>query len=179
MKSTPHPPAQAAGEVHFGRILAIDYGRKRLGLAISDELGVTSRPLATLARSNRRDDLRRLRLLAREHDVRRIVVGLPLRLDGTAGEMAAEATSFAARLMKHLRLPVDLADERLTSWEAAAHKIAANGKRGNRGANAKPSARVPRDDIAAAIILRDYLSAPPEPRRRAPRPRSPRVRAKI
>ena len=150
MKSTPHPPAQAAREVHRGRILAIDYGRKRLGLAISDELGVTSRPLATLARSNRRDDLRRLRLLARECNVSRIVVGLPLSLDGTAGEMAAEVTSFAARLTRHLGLPVDLADERLTSWDAENERLATGSSKG-------------RDSIAAAIILRDFLANPPQP----------------
>src|SRR5271169_6413348 len=93
-----------------GRILAIDYGRKRFGLAVSDEAGVTARPLATLARTNRRDDLRRLRLVAREHLVRQIVVGLPLRLDGTTGEMAEEAKRFATRLARHLGLTVEMMD---------------------------------------------------------------------
>jgi putative Holliday junction resolvase len=137
-----------------GRILAIDYGRKRFGLAISDEAGVTARPLATLTRTNRRDDLRRLRLVAREHDVRQIVVGLPLRLDGTIGEMAEEAKRFATRLAQHLGLTVEMMDERLTSWEAG--QIPVSGK--SRGTAKK----VTRDHVAAAVILRDYLAAQSE-----------------
>jgi len=74
--------------------------------------------LLTLERVNRNEDMRRLRALAREHSVRQIVVGLPLRLDGTRGEIAEEATRFAARLTKQLGVPVDMIDERLTSWEA-------------------------------------------------------------
>jgi putative holliday junction resolvase len=136
-----------------GRILAIDYGRKRFGLAISDEARMTSRPLATLARTNRRDDLRRMRLLAREHEVRFIVVGLPLRLDGTTGEMAEEAKRFATRLAQHLGLPVEMMDERLTSWEAG--QITVNNKVRSSRENKKPA----RDHVAAAVILRDYLAA--------------------
>lgn len=147
-----------------GRILAIDYGRKRVGLALSDELGLTSRPLTTLARTNRRDDLRRIRLLVREHQVRAIVVGLPLRLDGTTGEMALEVQRFATRLTKELGLPVEMMDERLTSWEAGEIPLAGNRGRtaapagkANRNA-AKSEEKVPRDDVAAALILRDYLA---------------------
>src|SRR5579864_437160 len=111
------PPASAKSPApdstpSSGRIMAIDYGRKRLGLALSDELGLTSQPLTTLPRTNRRDDLRRLRLLARENKVRQIVVGLPLRLDGTAGEMAEEVKRFATRITKELGLPVKMFDER-------------------------------------------------------------------
>jgi putative Holliday junction resolvase len=145
------------------RVLAIDYGRRRLGLAISDELGVTSRPLSTFARTNRRDDLRRLRLLTREHGVRCIVVGLPLHLDGAESEMAAEATRFAARLAQHLSLPVEMADERLTSWEAAQH---APTKSRAHGEQRKSGKRAPQDAVAAAIILREYLAARPVARKR-------------
>src|SRR5579864_2452495 len=99
-------------------ILAIDYGQKRLGLALSDECGVTSRPYATWTRTNRRRDLARLRELVRQQGVRRIVVGLPLYLDGTPSEMSKEARSFAARVEKALGLPVEMMDERLSSWEA-------------------------------------------------------------
>jgi len=83
-------------------ILAIDYGRARIGLAIAGLDAQLPRPLLTLERVNRNEDMRRLRELAREHSVRQIVVGLPLRLDGTRGEMAEEATRFAARLTKQL-----------------------------------------------------------------------------
>jgi len=88
-----------------GRILAIDYGRRRIGLALSDRLAVLPRPLATLVRTNRRNDLRRLREIVRENDVRRIIVGHPVHLDGTAGEMADEARRFAARIEKQVGFP--------------------------------------------------------------------------
>jgi putative Holliday junction resolvase len=164
MTTALHSPSPAGHSTTSGRVLAIDYGRKRFGLAISDELGVTSRPLETLARTNRRDDLRRIRLLTRENGVRCIVVGLPLRLDGAAGEMASEATRFAARLAQHLGLPVEMADERLTSWEAAEHAHSNARKIVKQG---KPGKRATRDDIAAAIILRDYLASRPHAHKRA------------
>jgi putative Holliday junction resolvase len=139
-----------------GRVLAIDYGRRRIGLALSDERRMTARPLATLERTNRRNDLRRLRELARRHEVRQIVVGWPLHLDGAAGEMAEEAARFARRIEKELGLPVELVDERLTSWaaqDAARERRRSGGKRG---------ASV--DALAAALILEDYLEGP-SPRR--------------
>jgi putative holliday junction resolvase len=145
--SSSHPASHSSG-----RILAIDYGRKRFGLALSDELRMTAQPLTTVARTNRRDDLRRLRLLAREHQVRCIVVGLPLRLDGDESEMAAEARSFAKRLRQHLGLSVEMMDERLTSWDAAQQGAAKRARSGKQVGSSH-------DDVAAAIILRDYLAA--------------------
>lgn len=130
--------------------MALDYGQKRIGLAISDELLLTARPLATLVRRNRRDDLRRLRELARAEGVARIIVGHPLNLDGTAGSMAAEAARFALRLQKELGLPVELADERLSTWEAA-RTLKETRSRGKSPAKA--------DDVAAAVILRQYLQS--------------------
>src|SRR5215813_14226209 len=95
-------------------ILAVDYGRVRIGLAIADAEARMARPLATLERVNRNEDMRRLRELARDNGVKQIIVGLPLRLDGTRGEMAEEAERFAARAAKQLAVPVELVDERLT-----------------------------------------------------------------
>jgi len=132
-----------------GRILAIDYGQKRIGLAISDEMDLTAQPLQTLERTNRRNDMRRLREIARRNGVRRIVVGHPVHLDGTESEMAAEAARFATRLGKELGLPVELADERLSSWEAG-QVLAEAGKKKNVGDAV--------DHVAAAVILRDYLA---------------------
>lgn len=132
-----------------GRILAVDYGRRRIGLALSDELRMTVRPLEILEHTNRRHDLRRLREIARQHAVGLILVGHPLYLEGTAGEMATEAERFARRLARELGIPVYLADERLTSWEA--RKVA-------RSFGQAPDSKHDHDDIAAAIILRDYLS---------------------
>ena len=151
----------AADSSATGVILAIDYGKKRLGLALSDELRVTCRPSATWARINRRRDLARLREFARENKVRLIVVGCPLHMDGTASEMSEEARSFATRVRKALGLPVEMMDERLSSWEARAMVVAeATGKRISRGtsAAAAPPRKPPVDDVAAAIILRDYLN---------------------
>jgi putative Holliday junction resolvase len=142
-----------------GRILAIDYGRKRIGLAISDELGLTAQPLATIVRINRRNDLRRLRLIAREHQVRCVVVGLPLHLDGRTSEMALEVKRFAVRLEKELGLRVELADERLTSWEAAQTQSPTRPRRPDKkSGNRSASKAATHDDVAAAIILRDYLA---------------------
>ena len=123
-------------------------------MALSDALGLTSQPLATLARTNRRNDVRRLREIARRHEVRRIVVGRPLHLDGSASEMGVEAARFAAHIGKQLSLPVELVDERLSSWEAK--QILSAGE----AASAKLRGEEKVDQIAAAVILRDYLERP-------------------
>lgn len=131
------------------RILAIDYGRKRIGLALSDELRLTAQPLATMAHTNRRHDVRRLRDICRDHGVAHIIVGHPVHMSGEAGEMAGETARFAARLKKELGVDVELVDERLTTWDA--EQVIADTKPGSR--------RKPRmvDDVAAAVLLRDYL----------------------
>lgn len=130
------------------RILAIDYGRKRIGLALSDELQVTAQPLLTLVRTNRRNDLRRLREICREHGVARILLGHPLHLTGETGEMADEAAQYAAALQKELGIEVTLADERLTTWEA--QLIVAQS-----APNRRKKSSI--DDVAAAVLLREYL----------------------
>jgi len=147
MKSSVCKPSAPRPTELPGRILAIDYGRRRIGLALSDELRMTAQPFATLQRTNRRNDIRRLRDIARKNEVRGIVVGHPVRLDGSEGEMAEEAERFAARLRKELGLPVELMDERLSSWEA--EQVIAKPT-----SSKKKSAL---DHIAAAVILRDYL----------------------
>ena len=161
MEASLRPSILAAPPPATGVILAIDYGRKRLGLALSDENGVTSRPYATWTRINRRRDLSRLRELVHQERIRRIVVGLPLRLDGAPSEMSEEAKSFAARVHKALGLPVEMMDERLSSWEAHEMLAATNSKerlRRGSSAHSRSSLKKPSiDDIAAAIILRDYL----------------------
>jgi putative holliday junction resolvase len=129
-------------------VLAIDYGRRRFGLALSDVLGLTARPLAVFQRTNRRNDITRLRDLCRRHEVGRIVVGWPVRLDGTPGDMAKEAAAFAERLRKQLGRHVDLVDERLSSWEAEQQLHEWGVIRLGQSV----------DDLAAAIILRDYLA---------------------
>ena len=141
-------------------ILAVDYGRVRIGLAIATAEARLARPLATLERVNRNEDMRRLRELALEHDVKQIVVGLPLLLDGTRGEMAEEAERFARRARKQIGLPVAMVDERLTSWEAErlleeeyGKKYRDQNEKRKRLDNEKPTV----DSVAAAVILREYL----------------------
>jgi putative Holliday junction resolvase len=141
---------RAATEVKPNRILAVDYGRKRIGLALSDELGLTAQPLATLVRTNRRDNLRRLRDICIRQGVARIVVGHPVHMNGEAGEMANEAARFANRLKKETGIDVELLDERLTSWEAG-QMIA------ERGPSRSARKGRPLDDVAAALLLREYL----------------------
>jgi putative Holliday junction resolvase len=150
-----HKIAKSAGSV-----LAVDYGRARIGLAIADPETQLPRPLLTLERVNRNEDMRRLRELAREYGVRQIVVGLPLRLDGTRGEMAEEATRFAARLRKQLGLRVDMLDERLTSWEAERLLEEQSGRvlHDTRHRKKEPKAGgTSVDAVAAAVILKEYL----------------------
>jgi putative Holliday junction resolvase len=149
LRSIHRDSSAASPESRPCRILAIDYGRKRIGLAVSDELQLTAQPLLVLKRANRRDDLRRLRDICRREGVARILVGHPLHITGEAGEMAEEAARFAARLRKELGIEVDLVDERLTSWEAA-QMVAESGSATHRKASSL-------DDVAAAIFLRDYL----------------------
>ena len=147
-----------------GRILAVDYGRARMGLAIAETSAGVPRPLGVLVRINRNEDMRRLRELAREHAVKQIVVGLPLRLDGTRGEMAEEAERFAQRVRKQIGVPVEMVDERLTSWEAERLLEEQTGRvrreiieHGEKRGRKKEVSRQSVDAMAAAVILREYL----------------------
>jgi putative pre-16S rRNA nuclease len=144
------------------RILALDYGRARIGVALADIAVGLAQPLCTLERINRNEDMRRLRELARDNGVKQIVVGLPLRLDGTRGDMAEEVEGFAQRLRKQIGLPVEMVDERLTSWEAERLLEEIQGRVLRAPAipgrpAKKDSGRVGVDAVAAAVILKEYL----------------------
>jgi putative pre-16S rRNA nuclease len=151
------------------KILALDYGRTKIGIALADVQARIAAPFATLARINRNEDMRRLREMARHEKVQQIVVGLPLRLDGTQGDMAEEVTRFAERVRKQVGVPVELVDERLTSWEAERileeelgrklmHQETHQGrKKTSRPADTKYTV----DAVAAMVILREYLSRQP------------------
>jgi putative Holliday junction resolvase len=122
-----------------------------------------AQPLSTMERVNRNEDMRRLRELAREHGVKQIVVGLPLRLDGTRGEMAKEAERFAERVRKQIGVPVEMVDERLTSWEAERLLEEVQGRfihdeklTGSKKPQ-KTQAKMTVDAVAAAVILKEYL----------------------
>jgi len=155
-----------------GKILALDYGRARIGLALADTEARIAQPHSTLERVNRNEDMRLLREFVREHRVQQIVVGLPLRLDGSRGDMAEETTRFAGRLRKQIGVPVAMVDERLSSWEAErileeelgrriTHETTRDGKRKLiRNAQGKYTV----DAIAAMVILREYLSRESNPK---------------
>jgi putative Holliday junction resolvase len=150
-------------------ILALDYGRARIGVAIADAETRMAKPLSTLERINRNEDMRRLRELAREQRATQIIVGLPLRLDGSHGEMAEEASRFAERVRKQIGLPVEMVDERLTSWEAQRMleeeggrvmkvPVRTNVRDSDRPARKpKMEGRMTVDAMAATVMLKEYL----------------------
>ena len=162
----------------MSRVLAVDYGRSRVGLAVSDALGRTAQPLEVVQRPKRGSLVEAVVSVAKRVGAEEIVVGLPLRLDGTEG-VAAEATrSFGKALGERAGLPVTFWDERLTTVEASRRMRSA-------GVNARRQRGVV-DKVAAAVLLRSFIEsrepaadleeavlpepAPREPRRRKGRP---------
>jgi putative Holliday junction resolvase len=109
---------EAGKSERLGRVLGLDVGSRRIGIAVSDPLGITAQGLETLQRRNKREDLAALERVIREYGVREIVVGLPLRMSGAEGTQSEKMQGFAEDLRKRFRLPVHLWDERLTSAEA-------------------------------------------------------------
>src|SRR5215470_71443 len=101
------------------RILAMDLGKRRIGLAISDELGMTAQGLPTLERKNNRADLASLARIMRERDVGRVLIGDPLHMSGDSGTQSAAARHFAEMVERHTGKEVTLWDERLTTVEAS------------------------------------------------------------
>jgi putative Holliday junction resolvase len=133
------------------RVLAIDLGTKNIGTAISDELGITVRPVETIRRSSNDHVIARLKFLVQDLDAEAVVVGLPLKMDGTIGDAAAAAMRFIEKLSAELEVGVFTQDERLTSYEAEQMMIERGFTRSKRRARS--------DEFAAMIILQDYLSA--------------------
>ncbi len=132
-----------------GRIIAIDPGTKRCGIAICDEMRVTTRPLPSIERSNWKKLLSNIKQIVSEYDAKALVIGLPLESDGSESEMSVEARSMARKFERSLDIPVFLQDERVTSYEAK-HRLWES------GVDLK-SARKLVDSEAAAIILADFL----------------------
>lgn len=132
------------------RVLAIDFGTKRIGTAVSDALGISVRPVETIKRSSNERDIARLKTLVEELEAEAVVVGLPLRMDGAEGDAAREVKRFARCLQAQLGVEVITHDERLTSYEAEQIMTERGLSRSERRAQS--------DTLAAMIILRDYLS---------------------
>ena len=100
------------------RVLGLDVGSRRIGIAVSDPLGITAQGLETLQRQNKRVDFEKLEKLARDYAIAEVVVGFPLRMSGAEGVQAEKMHRFADELRERLQIPVHLWDERLTSAEA-------------------------------------------------------------
>jgi putative Holliday junction resolvase len=133
------------------RILALDVGHKRIGLAVSDPLGFTAQGLGILQRQGRESDLARLLEMAREYQVQEILVGLPRHMDGRLGSQADDILELANALGEALGVPVTTWDERLSSKEAERVLIAADVSRRRR--------RQVLDKLAAVLILQAYLDS--------------------
>jgi putative pre-16S rRNA nuclease len=131
------------------RYLGVDLGRARIGLALADDVLGTARPLSTVAHRSQADDLAAIAAIAREYEVETAVVGLPLNMDGSEGPAARHARAFAKRLGAELGIPVELFDERLSTFEAETRLR-------DRGFSARDS-RTRVDAEAAAVILQGWL----------------------
>ncbi|HWE48947.1 MAG TPA: Holliday junction resolvase RuvX [Bryobacteraceae bacterium] len=138
------------------RILALDLGKKRIGIALSDELGITAQGLETLERSGRRDDIEWLRRLTVERGVKMILLGDPLHMNGQPSRQGDYTREFARELEYKTGLPVKFWDERWTSREA---------ERTLRGSGiAREDRKSAIDRLSAVILLQSYLDAAPEHR---------------
>lgn len=134
-----------------GRVLALDLGKKRIGMALSDPLGITAQGLPTMERTNLRQDLAALERLAREHEAALILVGLPLHMSGQEGSQAQYTRDFAARLAERTGLEVRLWDERLTTVQAQ-RVLRSSGIGLEKRAKAV-------DKLAAQILLESFLDS--------------------
>jgi putative Holliday junction resolvase len=137
--------------------MAIDFGGKRLGIAVSDVSATLAQPVTVIDRSRAQDYIAALAKLFKDYDVERIVIGYPRTLAGEAGPQAAVVDEFIKTLQGAFRLPVDRYDERLSSKEALTW-LAQMGIRGRK-------ARQAVDKVAAALILQSYLDREARPRR--------------
>jgi putative Holliday junction resolvase len=133
------------------RVVGIDLGSRRIGVAVSDALGLCAHPHATVERHGGRRDLEAIAQLARAVGAGRIVLGLPLDPEGRESDAARRARAFGDRLAEHLRLPVDLIDESFSTVEAEDVLLAADVSRQRR--------RQVVDKLAAAVILQRWLDA--------------------
>jgi putative holliday junction resolvase len=114
----PSLPTDASEKPSHPRILGLDVGSRRIGVAVSDLLGITAQGLATIQRQNKRLDFAQLERVIHEYEISEIVVGLPLRMSGAEGTQAEKMQLFAEDLRQRFHLPVHLWDERLTSAQA-------------------------------------------------------------
>ncbi len=131
------------------RILAVDYGSRRIGLAVSDPLGITAQPLRAIERKGDRADLEAIGRVLREVDAGEVLLGLPISLDGTEGPAARKAREFGEKIRATLTVPVTPWDERMTTVQAERTLIEAGVRRARR--------REVRDSLSAVFLLQNAL----------------------
>jgi len=142
------PPAPVSKEP--GRVVAIDLGSKRVGVAVSDELQITATPLPFIERRSWKDLLKRVASVIEAYDARGLVIGLPLSLDGRQADAAEQTRKIAENFRRSLNVPVYLQDERLTSFAADLEMRSEGAK------DEEIKRRI--DSEAAAVILRDFMA---------------------
>ncbi len=133
------------------RILGIDPGEKRMGVAISDPLGITAQGLETIQRISKEEDIKKITELIERYKVEKIIMGLPIHMDGTQGKQAKQAKKFANLIKKQVQIPIEFWDERLSTVQAQKSFLQAN----VHWKKAKHSV----DRISAQIILQGYLDS--------------------
>ena len=136
-------------EVIITRILGLDIGDRRIGVALSDPDGILASPFTIINRSDETADVEAITSIISQHQIKQIIVGLPLSMDGSIGKQAEKVKAFTQRLCSHTEVPVVFRDERLSTVSA---------RRLMQAVSVKKSKKKARDDaIAAAIILQGYL----------------------
>ncbi|MDY6826387.1 MAG: Holliday junction resolvase RuvX [Bacillota bacterium] len=133
------------------RILGLDPGEKRIGVAVTDPLGLTAQGISVISYDRLEDALNEIEGICRHYEVTEVVVGNPLKMNGSRGTASEKAEKFAEKLRRKLDLPVILIDERLTTAGAERTMIAGGASRKKR--------RETRDKLAAALILDLYISS--------------------
>ncbi len=137
------------------KILALDFGVKRIGLALSDELRLTAQPYGTIECKDEEEDLQKLEAIVKEEKAGEIIIGLPKRLDGSLGDMAKQAKRFARLLRERLNVPVRTWDERFSTHAAERALLDGNVRRKKR--------KQVIDKTAAVWILQGYLDSKQTP----------------
>ena len=133
------------------RILALDFGEKRIGIAVSDPLNIIAQSVGTIESKGIKNDLKKVGELVKEYEAGKIIVGLPLNMDGTEGKSANRAMDFVKDLKKEIQVEVEMLDERLTTAQGERIFLEADISRKKRKENL--------DKIAAQLILQSYLDS--------------------
>jgi len=136
----------------MSRIMGIDYGVKRIGVAVSDPLGVTAQPLEVIQRKSVKEDIARIKSLAETGGIVTIVIGFPYNMDGTPGALADEVTAFGDKVKAETGLPVEFYDERMTTLQVDRMLT-------EEADVSREKRRQVRDKLAASLILQSYLQS--------------------